>query len=69
VIRVSSLGFAQAAWLSGIHPAIDRLSEREPALILAILAMRPQSSRLVPNSKFAFDSTERSPNRRSIRRA
>ena len=37
-VRVSSLAFAQTAWLSGIHPATERLSERERTLILAILA-------------------------------
>jgi hypothetical protein len=37
-VRVSSLAFAQAAWLSGIHPATERLNERERTLILAILA-------------------------------
>src|SRR5438093_328985 len=37
-VRVSSLGFAQAAWLSGIHRAAERFSERERTLILAILA-------------------------------
>src|SRR5947207_4865858 len=37
-VRVSSLVFAQAAWLSGIHPATERSSARERTLILAILA-------------------------------
>ena len=37
-VRVSSRAFAQAAWLSGIHPATERLSETERTLILAILA-------------------------------
>ncbi len=35
---VSSLVFAQTAWLSGIRLATERLSERERTLILAILA-------------------------------
>jgi hypothetical protein len=55
-VRVSSRAFAQAAWLSGIHPATERLSERERTLILAILATRPQPSRLVLSSKYPFDS-------------
>jgi hypothetical protein len=45
-VRVSSLVFAQAASLSGIRPATERLSERERTLILAILATGSQPSRL-----------------------
>jgi hypothetical protein len=49
-VRVRSLVFAQAAWLSGIHPATERLSEPERALILDILATRHPPSRLVLDS-------------------
>jgi hypothetical protein len=38
--------------------AIERLSERERTLILAILATRPRPSRLTLNSNEALDSGE-----------
>ena len=37
-VRVSSLEFAQSAWLSGNTSSTERLSERERTRILAILA-------------------------------
>jgi hypothetical protein len=37
-VRIGSLAFAQATWLSGIGLATERLSARERTLFLAILA-------------------------------
>jgi hypothetical protein len=44
---VGSREFGQTARLSEIHPATERLSERERTLILAILATGSEPSRLV----------------------
>jgi hypothetical protein len=46
-VRVSSLVFAQTAWLSGIDSASERLSEPERTVILAILATVHQPCWLV----------------------
>jgi len=42
--------------LGGNRDATERLSERERTLILAILATRPQPSRLMLHSKYMLDS-------------
>jgi hypothetical protein len=63
--------FAQVrstARLRRIHPATERLNERERTLILAILATRLQPFALVLTSKYALGSAERLFDRRSIQR-